>query len=130
MQGYANEQLGSLSYDISNAAGVDTNQPGYVIGQSFDPNVFVYTTNFFQCYDMPLTNKLDTPTIARVMPVKIKRWNDFSATNQVKARQAPLFNEVINVILRFQHRNNTIAGHEISPLRIVVSAWRDAEFFR
>jgi hypothetical protein len=30
--------------------------------------------------------ELDTPTIARVVPMKIERWNGFSATNQVKAR--------------------------------------------
>jgi hypothetical protein len=28
----------------------------------------------------------DTPTKARLMPIKNERWNGFSATNQVKAR--------------------------------------------
>jgi len=28
--------------------------------------------------------ELDTPTMARVMPMKIERWNGFSATNDEK----------------------------------------------
>jgi hypothetical protein len=28
-----------------------------------------------------LENELDTPTIARVLPMKMERWNSFSATN-------------------------------------------------
>ena len=42
-------------------------------------------------WQMPPIIELDTPTIGRAIPTKIslaknKRWNGFSATNQVKAR--------------------------------------------
>ncbi len=54
LQGYANESLGSLTYDISNAAGVWTNQEGYITGQQCDTNLRAITTNWFQCYDIVL----------------------------------------------------------------------------
>jgi hypothetical protein len=61
--GYADKQLGSLCYGISNAAGMVTNQPGYVTDQFFDTNKFDYTTNWFQCYDVPLTNGVNNLTV-------------------------------------------------------------------
>ena len=63
LQGFANEQLGSLSYDISNATGLFTNQPGYVTDQGFDTNRFDFTTNYYQCYDVPLTNGVNNLTV-------------------------------------------------------------------
>jgi hypothetical protein len=63
LQGYANEQLSGLSYDISNATGLFTNQPGNVTDQYFDTNKFDFTTNWFQCYDVPLTNGVNNITL-------------------------------------------------------------------
>ncbi|MGA9777291.1 MAG: LamG-like jellyroll fold domain-containing protein [Verrucomicrobiia bacterium] len=54
LQGYANKSLGSLTYDISNVAGVWTNQEGYFTGQFYDTNLRTITTNWFQCYDIVL----------------------------------------------------------------------------
>ena len=54
VQGLANEQLSSLTYDINNALGVVTNLDGFVTDQVFDTNRFDFTTNYFQCYDVPL----------------------------------------------------------------------------
>ena len=54
LQGFANKQLSRLSYDISNATGIFTNQPCFVTDQGFDAGKFDFTTNFFQCYDVPL----------------------------------------------------------------------------
>ncbi|HUA65491.1 MAG TPA: LamG-like jellyroll fold domain-containing protein [Alphaproteobacteria bacterium] len=54
LQGYADESLGSLTYDISNAAGVWTNQEGYITGRFCDTNLPAITTNWFQCYDIAL----------------------------------------------------------------------------
>ena len=54
LQGFANKPLASLSYDISNAFGLATNQNAFVTGQTFDQNQFDFTTNFFQAYDVPL----------------------------------------------------------------------------
>jgi hypothetical protein len=60
LQGYVQDSLGQMSYDLSNAAGVWTGQPGFVTGLGFDTNLFAFTTNFFQCYDVMLTNGVNT----------------------------------------------------------------------
>ena len=54
LQGYADKSLGSLTYDISNAAGIWTNQEGYITGQFCDTHLPAITTNWFQCYDIVL----------------------------------------------------------------------------
>ena len=54
LQGYANEQLVSLSYDISNAFGLATNLDVGISDRWFDTNVFDFTTNYFRAYDVPL----------------------------------------------------------------------------
>jgi hypothetical protein len=59
LQGYANKPLSSLAFDVSNAAGIWTNQTGYIIGQCYDTNLSEFTTNYFQCYDILLTNGLN-----------------------------------------------------------------------
>ena len=56
LQGYCPEPLASLSFDVSNAAGLFTNQPGFVVHQGYDTNTFEFTTNWFQCFDIGLTN--------------------------------------------------------------------------
>jgi hypothetical protein len=63
VQGFANESLSNLTYDLSNAAGIFTNQAGYFSGQSYDTNLLTYTSNYFQCYDVPLTNGLNQITL-------------------------------------------------------------------
>jgi len=63
LQGYANESLSRLTFDVSNVLSVLTNQPGYVTGQFYDTNLLAFTTNWFQCYDIALTNGLNTITL-------------------------------------------------------------------
>jgi hypothetical protein len=63
LQGYANEEVTAISYDLTNAAGAVSNVMGFVTGEAFDTNLFDYTTNFFQCYDVPLTNGLNAITL-------------------------------------------------------------------
>jgi uncharacterized Zn-binding protein involved in type VI secretion len=55
LQGCASESLSSLTYDVSNASGIWTNQTGYVTGQFYDTNLTAFTTNWFQCYNVALT---------------------------------------------------------------------------
>jgi hypothetical protein len=54
LQGLADEPLASLSYDISNTAGLFTNLDAFVTGQYFDTSKFDFTTNYFQAFDVPL----------------------------------------------------------------------------
>lgn len=52
--GHANEPLLTVHYDLTNAAGLQTNLPGYVTQQHLDTNTLRYTTNWWQCYDVAL----------------------------------------------------------------------------
>jgi len=63
VQGQVSETLSSMSFDVSNAAGIFTNQPGYWQPAFYDTNVLNFTTNTFQCYDVQLTNGLNTITL-------------------------------------------------------------------
>lgn len=56
LQGSANEPLVTLTYDLTNAAGLFTNETAGVVDQYFDTNAFDFTTNYFQAYDVALTN--------------------------------------------------------------------------
>jgi hypothetical protein len=63
LQGWADEPLSQLTFAVSNALGVVSNQTGYVIDQFYDTNQLAFTTNYFQCYDINLTNGLNTVTV-------------------------------------------------------------------
>jgi hypothetical protein len=61
--GYANEQLASLTYDLANANGTITGQPGYMTGAIFDTNSLVCTNNSFECLDLVLASGANTVTL-------------------------------------------------------------------
>ena len=63
IQGFANERLSAVTYDISNALAVTTNLRGAVTGEFLDTNLLAFTTNYFQCYDVHLTNGLNLVTV-------------------------------------------------------------------
>jgi hypothetical protein len=64
LQGWANESLSSIAYDISNSTVIMTNQNGQLLGgQFFDTNTAEYTTDYFQCFDIPLANGSNSITI-------------------------------------------------------------------
>lgn len=58
LQGYVSAALSTLTYDVSNATGIFTNQPGVWQPAFYDTNWLAFTTNTFQCYDLVLTNGL------------------------------------------------------------------------
>ncbi len=63
VQGYADEQLASLTFDVSNATGVVTGQEGTVMSQDFDTNIWQFTTNYFQCFDITLAEGTNLVTL-------------------------------------------------------------------
>ncbi len=63
LRGAADEELASLSYDISNAAGLFTNQDVFVNDQFFDTNTMDFTTNYFHAYDVPLMTNGNVLTV-------------------------------------------------------------------
>jgi len=54
IKGYANEALNSLTFDISNAIGILTNQSGLLAGAFYDTNLLAFTTNNLECPDIDL----------------------------------------------------------------------------
>lgn len=54
IHGHANERLSRVEFDVFNSNGGLTNEPGYVLTQFFDTNLFQFTTNWFQCFDVGL----------------------------------------------------------------------------
>ncbi|HZT22069.1 MAG TPA: hypothetical protein VFB55_04090, partial [Verrucomicrobiae bacterium] len=63
LQGYSPEEIASISYDLTNAAGLFTSQPVLVLDRHYDTNTWEFTTNTFQAFDIPLTNGLNTFTL-------------------------------------------------------------------
>jgi len=55
LQGYAPEELSSVTYDLTNSAGWLTNQPAVVLSRYYDTNLGWFTTNTFQAFDLDLT---------------------------------------------------------------------------
>ena len=63
LQGFSPEALDSISYDLSNAAGLVTNQQVLVLDQFYSTNTWEFTTNTFQAFDIPLTNGANVITL-------------------------------------------------------------------
>jgi hypothetical protein len=63
IQGYSPEELANISYDLSNAVAVVTNQDAGVTRQFYNTNSFEFTTNYFECVDVPLTNGVNLITL-------------------------------------------------------------------
>ena len=63
LQGYANEDLYSISYDLNNAAGLVTNQDVLVLDRGFDTSQWRLRTNTFQAFDIGLTPGSNTITL-------------------------------------------------------------------
>jgi hypothetical protein len=59
VQGYSLEEIAGISYDLTNALGLVTNQDAGVTEQFYSTNTYEYTTNWFECVDVPLTNGLN-----------------------------------------------------------------------
>jgi hypothetical protein len=63
LQGFSPEPLSGISYDITNAFGLATNQQVLVLDQAYSTSTWEFTTNTFQAFDVPLTNGVNTITL-------------------------------------------------------------------
>ena len=63
LTGCSPEALSRISYDLTNAVGLVTNQQVFVLDQSFDANSREFTTTTFQGFDIPLANGLNNFTL-------------------------------------------------------------------
>src|SRR5208283_175776 len=63
LQGYANEELAGLTFDLNNANGAVSNQTGYMTGTIFNTNTFLYTNETFKCFDLALASRVNVVTL-------------------------------------------------------------------
>jgi hypothetical protein len=65
LQGYSPKPLKSIKYDVLNQSGEKTasNGDGFVTDQYLDLQLFDFTTNYFQCYDIKLNTGLNVITL-------------------------------------------------------------------
>ena len=89
LQGYASNPLDSLTFDVSNAAGIFTNQKGYLTEQFYDTNSQIFTTNYFQCYDIQLTSGLNTITLHATDLTGSSTTTNFSVTLDYSSDTTP-----------------------------------------
>jgi hypothetical protein len=64
--GYSPESLASISCTVSNATSAATSVNTEITGQYYDTNQWDFTTNYFECLDIPLTNGLNVVTVDAV----------------------------------------------------------------
>ena len=57
LHGYFNSEATKIKYDLFDQNGIKTvdNENGLVTDTYFDKNLWITTTNYFQCFDVPLT---------------------------------------------------------------------------
>ncbi len=63
LQGYCPESLARISCNLSNAAGLRTNQQVLVVDQAYSTSTCEFTVTRFQAFDVSLTNGLNTFTL-------------------------------------------------------------------
>ena len=63
LTGFSLEALDHISCDLTNALGLVTNLDAGVTDQHYDTNTLEFTTNYFECLDVPLTNGVNTVII-------------------------------------------------------------------
>ena len=102
VQGCASKPLQSVTFDLNNALGAANGQLGYITGRYLDPNLMEFTTNYFQCVDVLLTNGLNTIAVhatdlaGNVTTTNLNLTLDYSsATNPVINLYWPQNNTVI-----------------------------------
>jgi hypothetical protein len=109
LQGYVNESLGKLTFDVSNAVGVVTNQQGYWQPVFYDTNLLEFTTNTFQCYDIPLTNGVNKITLHATDMAGNTTTTNFSYTlSYAGVTNAPMLS------LLWPQNNTAIGGSNVT----------------
>jgi hypothetical protein len=90
LTGFSSEALFSISYDITNVYGLATNQPVMVIDQYFDTNIWEFTTNTFQAFDVSLANGVNTFIVHATDLAGNMATTNFSVTLNYSNKPAPV----------------------------------------
>jgi hypothetical protein len=88
--GYANEELATLTFDLANANGTITNQPGFMTGAIFDTNSFSYTNHNFRCFDLSLAVGANTVTLHAADRAGNVTTTNFIFTLDYSSKPAPV----------------------------------------
>jgi hypothetical protein len=90
LQGYSAMPLGRVACDFNGV----TNKPGFIIGHTLDTNTLSYTRDYFQCYDLLLTNGVNSITLHATDPA----GNTFTTNLAVTLDYSSATNPVIEII--------------------------------
>ena len=90
LQGFSTEALSGISYDLNNALGLVTNQQALITDQGYTTNTWEFTTNYFQCYDVPLTTGLNIITLHATDLAGNATTTNFSFTVDYTGKPAPV----------------------------------------
>ena len=104
VQGCSAMPLASVTFDISNAVSFATNQLGSIIGHTVDTNTLSYTTDYFQCFDIPLTNGMNAITLHCADPAGNVTLTNVNITLDYTTASNPVIN------LYWPQNNTVIVG--------------------
>jgi hypothetical protein len=105
VQGYSTEPLSAVMFSLTNATGILTNRPGSLIAHHVDTNAFKFTTNWFQCYDVPVATGSNVITLRAVdLGGNVTTTNLTIALDLSLGTNAPSFN------VQWPPDNSLIAG--------------------
>ena len=90
LQGHSSLPLASVRYDVSNAVAFVTNQLGSITGHTLDTNLLAYTADYFQGYDIQLTNGLNLITVHATDPAGNVTTTNFAVTLDYAAATNPV----------------------------------------
>ncbi len=114
VQGYC-ESLASLTYNLSNAAGLFTNQQALVLNKYYTTNTWEFTSNTFQAFDVPLTNGDNVLTFYASDLAGNLTTTNFTFTLSYAARTNP-------PVVQFYWPQN---GSQISGTNFTARGWVD-----
>lgn len=89
VNGYFTKPMQSVSYDLVNTNGTFADQEAFITRREINPDTRTIGTNYFQCYDVPLANGLNTITVKGI-DVKSNAWfSTFTVTLDISQLTNP-----------------------------------------
>jgi hypothetical protein len=89
VKGFFTKPMQSVSYDLVNTNGTFADQEAFITRREINPQIRIIQTNFFQCYDVPLANGLNTISVKGI-DMKSNAWiSTFEVTLDVSQLTNP-----------------------------------------